>query len=307
VFKHLDAFLEELELKGRSQHTLRAYSGDLVDFLSLLQRLRVRRPGEIQLFHLRRFLQHRREEAGHDSDRSVARRLSAVRTFLRYLQKQGILSNNPALGLRTPRRRRTLPRVFTQKEVLLLLEAPASGGFLGRRDRAILEVLYSAGLRVSELVGLSLEHLEDRGTLRVTGKRDKQRLAILGQPAQQALDLYLSERKRLLRSSKSPPPAVFLNYRGTPLSARSVGRLLTRYCQQVGLAVLGSPHTLRHSFATHLLERGADLRTVQELLGHEQVTTTQIYTHLTGSRLREIYQQAHPRARPSRRHRSHES
>jgi integrase/recombinase XerC len=171
---------------------------------------------------------------------------------------------------------------------------------VGLRDRALLVVLYSGGLRVAELVGLRRGDLRDDGTVLVHGKGSKDRLAIVGRPAQRALDRYWPERSRLLaRTGREDPGIVFLNYRGTPLSDRSVGRLVKRYCARAGLPEGVSPHTLRHSFATHMLERGADLRSVQELLGHEQVTTTQIYTHLSSRRLREIYRQAHPRARGS--------
>lgn len=297
MYAHLDAFLEELRLKGRSPHTLRAYAHDLVDFLTLLQHAGVRRPTEIRLLHLREFVQHRRDGAGRDSERSLARRLSAVRTYLRYLERQGHLPDNPVGALRTPRKRRKLPKVFSQQEILRLLEAPARGGFLGLRDRAILEILYSTGARVSELVGMTVAGLRADGTISVLGKRNKERLALLGRPARAALDAYLPARSKLLRQLGQESSALLLNRRGTQLTSRSVGRIVERYCAEAGLPARGSPHTLRHSFATHLLEEGADLRTVQELLGHEQVTTTQIYTHLSGQQLREIYERAHPRSR----------
>lgn len=296
VYRHLDTFLEELRLRARSPHTLRAYERDLVDFLELLRHLGVEQPRAIALHHLRHFVQHRREEAGHDSERSLARRLSAVRSFLRFLERQGEIEINPALGLRTPRRRRTLPKVFSGADLDALLAAPEGDGFATRRDRALLEILYSAGLRVSELVGLTLGALQGDGSVHVIGKRKKQRFGLLGAPARAALDDYLAVRAELLQERGLASDTLFLNRRGGPLTTRSVHRIVVGYLKKSGITAPGSPHTLRHSFATHLLERGADLRTVQELLGHEQVTTTQIYTHLSARRLREVYDQAHPRA-----------
>jgi integrase/recombinase XerC len=296
LFGHLDAFLEELRLRGRSPHTLRAYQFDLLDFCSLLDHHGVKSPREITLLHLRQWVHHRREGGGRDSERSVARRLSAIRTFLRFLERQGEITGNPALAMRAPKKRRTLPKVFAQGDVDKLLAAPPADAPLGVRDRAVLEVLYSGGLRVAELCGLSLGDLRDDGTVLVRGKRNKERIAVLGAPAQRALGAWLVLRKRLARG-KPANERLFLNPDGLPLSTRAIHRIVARGLARAGIASPGSPHTLRHSFATHLLERGADLRTVQELLGHEQVTTTQIYTHLSGRRLREIYDQAHPRAR----------
>jgi integrase/recombinase XerC len=298
LFRHLDAFLEELKLRGRSPHTRRAYEQDCVDFLELMRSLGVTTPKQIALLHLRRFVQHRREGGGRDSERSVARRLSAVRSFLGFLERQGHLAGNPALGLRAPKQRRTLPKVFTSQDVSKLLEPPREAGFLARRDHAALEILYSAGLRVSELAGLKLDAIREDGSFVVLGKRGKERVALLGKPALAALAAYLPERAKVVRGRPNPKEGgrLFVNRRGGPLTTRSMHRLVIRRLKRAGIAAPGSPHTLRHSFATHLLERGADLRTVQELLGHEQVTTTQIYTHLSGRRLREVYDRAHPRS-----------
>jgi len=301
----LDAFLEELKLRGRSPHTLRAYRSDLRDFAELLGRLGVASPRQIALIHVRRWVQHRREEGGRDGERSVARRLSALRTFFKYLERQGELEGNPAALVRALKRRAALPKVFAQADVdrLLAQGAAPAAGERGRaprhalRDRAVLEVLYSAGLRVAELCALRLTDLRDDGTLLVHGKRRKQRLAVLGRPAERALTAWLPQRARLAKLSAPASDAVFLNPGGRPLSTRAIHRIVARGLRRSGVAAPGSPHTLRHSFATHLLERGADLRTVQELLGHEQVTTTQIYTHLSGRRLREVYDRAHPRSR----------
>ncbi len=301
LFKHIDSFLEELRIRGRSPHTLRAYEHDVVDFCTLMHQLGHEDPRRLDVLTLRRYVRHRREPPHRDSEKSLARRLSSVRGFLDFLERQGELEGNPAAALRAPRKRSRLPKVFNEAEIRRLLETPEGQGFLPARNRALLEVMYSAGVRVSELVGLRHEDFRGDGTVLVHGKRNKERLALLGEPAQKALVTYLEKRRELLaEKALEDPQFVFLNYRGTPLSARSVGRLVARCCQAAGIATPGSPHTLRHSFATHLLDHGADLRTVQELLGHEQVTTTQIYTHLSGRRLREVYERAHPRAQETR-------
>jgi integrase/recombinase XerC len=296
VYRHLDAFLAELRLRARSPHTLRAYEHDLVDFLELLRHHGVGEPRQIALHHLRHFVHHRREGAGHDGERSLARRLAAVRSFLKFLERHGAIDTNPATGLRLPRRRRTLPKVWSHADLTALLASPDGDDFVARRDRALLEVLYSAGLRVSELASATLDALQDDGELRVMGKRRKERIGLLGRPAREAVARYLEARAALLRARGMKSALLFLNRRGGPLTTRSVHRAVKRHLAKAGITAPGSPHTLRHSFATHLLERGADLRTVQELLGHEQVTTTQIYTHLSARRLREVYDQAHPRA-----------
>jgi integrase/recombinase XerC len=208
-----------------------------------------------------------------------------------------VLANNPAVGLRGPRQERKLPRFFSREEMLRLLEAPPGDTPLGLRDRAILETLYSAGLRVSELTGLNLADLDlNEGLATVRGKGRKERLALLGPPATAAIEAWLDARKALAGGRGATQAALFLNKRATRLSSRSVGRLLARYLAQTGLDPEASPHTLRHSFATHLLDAGADIRSVQELLGHRSLGTTQMYTHVSTQRLRDSYHKAHPRA-----------
>jgi integrase/recombinase XerC len=228
---------------------------------------------------------------------TVARRLAAVRSFGKYLCRQSILAINPAQGLRGPRPDKQLPHFLTVADVQILLAAPSDAGWAGRRDRAILETLYSAGLRVSELVGLDLDDADlNDGVATVRGKGKKERLALLGPAAVAAVNDWLPERAAILELCRKQTGAVFLNKNGGRLTTRSVGRLLTKYLQQAGLDPRTSPHTLRHSFATHLLNAGADIRGVQELLGHKSLNTTQVYTHVTTQRLQESYQKAHPRA-----------
>jgi integrase/recombinase XerC len=227
---------------------------------------------------------------------TITRRLAAVRSWFRFLGRQGRLSSNPADALRGPRQERKLPHFLTEQHLLKLLDAPENGQALGRRDRAILETLYSAGLRVSELTGLNVEDVDlDAGLAVIRGKGKRERLAILGKPATKALREWLAVRSQTLAKRSQMHPAVFLNKNGTRLTSRSVGRLLAKYLLRAGLDPRTSPHTLRHSFATHLLSNGADLRAVQEMLGHASIGTTQIYTHVDRTRLKAMHKQFHPR------------
>ena len=230
---------------------------------------------------------------------TVARRLAAVRSFGKFLLREGAISANPAEALRGPRLDKKLPHFLSVAEVGKLLAAPGTASALGRRDRAILETLYSAGIRVSELCGLDDTDLDlDSGVFTVRGKGRKERLALLGDPAKVALLQWLPDRAKFVALAPvvKRSHAVFLNRGGTRLSTRSVGRLLEKYLATAGLDPRATPHTLRHSFATHLLDAGADIRGVQELLGHKSLTTTQVYTHVSPQRLRQSYDDAHPRS-----------
>ena len=236
-------------------------------------------------------------EAGYAKS-SVARRLASLRSFFRFAQREGLCDSNPAKPLRNPRRDRKLPHFLSGREVGKLLLAPPKSEPMGLRDRAILETLYSAGLRVSELVGMNYEDIDlDEGYVRIRGKGRRERLAPLGSHAIRAIKRWSASISQLKFKKKRDPQAVFLNKFGGRLTTRSVGRMLEKYLKQTGLDQRTSPHTIRHSFATHLLERGADIRSVQELLGHKSLVTTQIYTHLSTSNLRKAYELAHPRAR----------
>jgi integrase/recombinase XerC len=207
------------------------------------------------------------------------------------------LTTNPAEALRGPRQDKKLPHFLSEADVGKLLDAPPAGDPAGLRDRAILETLYSAGLRVSELTGLNRDDLDlDSGLATVRGKGKRERLALLGGKARDAIRRWLEVRGSMAPERRRSQPAVFVNQRGGRLTVRSIGRLLEKHLAQAGLDPRTSPHTLRHSFATHLLDRGADIRSVQELLGHRNLATTQIYTHVTTQRLRESYHKAHPRA-----------
>jgi len=230
---------------------------------------------------------------------SISRRVSELRSFCHFLEGRGLLEANPFDRLASIKIPRRLPRCLAREEVEALIDAPDTDTPQGLRDRAMLETLYAGGLRVSELVGLNLGDLNlAQGELRVLGKGDKERLALLGRPAIAALKLYINEgRPKLLGERRRATAAVFLNRSGGRLSARSVQMGLNAYARAAGITRLVTPHVLRHTFATHLLDGGADLRVVQELLGHAELGTTQIYTHVSQAQSRQVYLQAHPRAK----------
>lgn len=289
-------FLRYLSVeRNASALTVKSYREDLTQAAEFFRSQGVGEPERITTRLVRAYLAWLHEQGY--AKTTTARRLAAIRSFFRYLHRNGQVRENPAETLRGPRQERKLPNFLTEADLNALLETPSSHTPLGVRDRAILEALYSAGLRVSELVGLNLEDVDlDAGVATIRGKGKRERLALLGRPALKALKAWLEEREHLLATLQRQSDAVFLNLRGTRLTVRSVGRLVRKYLLQAGLNVRATPHTLRHSFATHLLDRGADIRSVQELLGHRNLSTTQVYTHLTTSRLHDSYRRAHPRA-----------
>ena len=283
-------FLRHLrEVRQASPHTLRAYEQDLDRLAASLEREGLRDWSELGPAQLRLHLGGL-AEAGL-APASLQRHLSALRGFFRFLEERGELARNPASALRAPRRGRRLPRYLEEEEVHRLLAAPAAEDAEEHRDRALLEILYSTGCRVSELVALDEADLDlRRGLARLRGKGRKERLGMLGAHAAEAARRWLAAKAN--RGLDRGP--LLLNHRGGRLTDRSVRRILGRCLERAGIARACSPHTLRHSFATHLLRRGADLRTVQALLGHASLGTTQIYTHVSLERLRELYAQAHP-------------
>jgi integrase/recombinase XerC len=291
----LAEFLRHLALeKNASAHTVKSYREDLTQAVAFFtQRNGGQAPDAARLTtrQLRAHLAWLHEQGY--ARATIARRLAAVRSWCRFLCRQGVLASNPAAGLRGPRQEKRLPHFVPRDDMLRLLAAPPADTPLGLRDRALLETLYSAGLRVSELTGLDVADVDlGEGTATVRGKGKRERLAMLGPPAVAAIRAWLPAREALARSWA----ALFLNKNGTRLSARSVGRLLEKYLALAGMDPRTTPHTLRHSFATHLLDAGADIRSVQELLGHRSLGTTQIYTHVSTQRLRDSYHKAHPRA-----------
>jgi integrase/recombinase XerC len=291
-------FLRYLSLeRNASAHTVKSYREDLYQALVFFRdRLSVKRveTGQVTSRALRGYLAWLHEQGY--AKTTIARRIAAVRSLCRFLCRQGTLNSNPAAGLRSPRQDKRLPHFLSEQNLTALLTAPSANTPQGLRDRAILESLYSAGLRVSELTGLNLPDIDlDSGLATVRGKGKRERLALFGPHALKAIKRYLEMRETLAQAALRQQ-AVFLNRRGTRLTSRSVGRLLEKYLALAGLDPRTSPHSLRHSFATHMLDRGADIRSVQELLGHKSLGTTQIYTHVTTNRLRDSYHKAHPRA-----------
>lgn len=295
----LTGFLRYLQVERNcSELTVKSYAEDLASLQDYLLTLSAELPelGTITVQILRGYVSYL--HACDYARSTMARRLACLRSFFKYCVRAELIATNPAEALRTPRQGRRLPHVLSTDQVGQLLLAPPANEPAGLRDRAILETIYSGGLRVSELVGLNLADWDrDADILRVRGKGRKERFAPVGSYARTALERWCEVRAPDPEQNATERDAVFLNRFGHRLTTRSIGRMLEKHIQTAGLDTLTSPHTLRHSFATHLLDGGADLRSVQELLGHKSLTTTQIYTHISARRLREAYEAAHPHAR----------
>ncbi|MFP6750234.1 MAG: tyrosine recombinase XerC [Pirellulaceae bacterium] len=295
MYPAIKRFLRYLDVeRDVSAHTIKGYREDLESLADYLADDRGHPPGPAQIspLDLRQYVSDL-HAAGYARS-SISRRLASLRSFFRFAQREGTVDSNPAKPLRNPRKQRSLPHFMTSEEVERLLLSPNASEKMGARDLAILETMYSTGVRVSELVGLNVEDLDlEEGVARVRGKGKRERYAPIGSFAVGAIEHWLESRDGGVLDWKDP---VFVNRLGTRLSTRSVGRMLEKYLAQAGLDKRTTPHTLRHSFATHLLDRGADIRSVQELLGHRSLVTTQIYTHLTTASLRKAYEKAHPRA-----------
>jgi integrase/recombinase XerC len=288
------AFLDHLRVeRNASPHTLRCYEDDLTQYQVYLDGAGGE-PVDPTSADPRKLRDYSAWLSGKGyAPSTIARRLASLRSFFRYQRRQGVVTTDPVAGLRNPKQPRRLPRLLRSEDVIGLLEAIPTDERAGIRDRAMFEALYGGGLRVSELVGLDLDDLDEETALvRVRGKGRRERLCPVGDVAMGWLVLWKSKREPATPGEK----ALFLNQRGNRLTARSVGRLLQGYLVALGFDPSASPHTFRHSFATHLLDRGADLRSVQEMLGHRKLTTTQIYTHVTRERMIDAYNEAHPRA-----------
>jgi integrase/recombinase XerC len=292
-------FLQFLAVeRNASAYTVKSYREDLsslADYLTELHSSAPPAPGEISVIELRGYVAAL-HEAGY-AKTSIARHLASLRSFFRFGQREGWSQTNPAKPLRNPRKGRSLPHFLSSDDLGRLFESPPADTPPGLRDRAILETMYSAGLRVSEVVGLNESDLDfAAGVLRVRGKGRRERMAPIGSYAVRAMRRWLPLRKLHPRQPAGPAAPVFVNKFGRRLTTRSVARMLEKYLRLTGLDQRTTPHSLRHSFATHLLDRGADIRSVQELLGHKSLVTTQIYTHVSSAALREAYEKAHPRA-----------
>jgi len=299
-------FLEHLRYERNvSEHTLRNYASDLEQFHNYLAPAdpntgKRDEPALTQIDHLtiREWLATM--HSANKARRSVARKLAALRTFFQFLVREGLAETNPAKLVSTPRLEKKLPKHLSIEDAIRFIETPDLETDLGKRDRAMLEMMYATGVRVSELTKLNLHDIDFKNKLiRVSGKRRKERIVPFGDPARETLLSYLDIRDRFLHNasiSERDPTALFLNYQGTRITTRSVGRMVDKYIRICAGMHDISPHALRHSFATHLLDNGADLRDIQELLGHARLSTTQIYTHVSMEKLIEVYDKAHPKA-----------
>jgi integrase/recombinase XerC len=323
--EHLKEFLAYLKLnRHMSPHTVRAYDSDITQYLAWVAGDKQRKMseltvGDLDLTSVRSHLAELNKAGKARS--SVARKLSALRTFVKYLRREELIEHDPTAMAVAPRRDQNIPTHLSEPEMARLIEMPSTADPLGRRDRAILELFYASGLRLSELVGIDLEDLNLPGRMvRVMGKGGKERLLPFNQSALTALRAWLADRAAILAArqarsrrrtavaprrtvagarQKTPADPLFLNARGGRLTGRSVDRMLRRYVAQCSTRLGISPHALRHSFATHLLQRGADLRAIQELLGHSRLSTTQRYTHVNAAQLIDVYRKSHPRASKS--------
>jgi len=291
--------------KGYSHHTVKSYLTDLDQFSEFLSSKQESSPsdnrGDIEMDAIDslRVREYVGSFYGNLRRSSIARKLSSVRSFFLFLEKQGLNRRNPAADISRPKLEKHLPAYLPVDDMFRLLERPDREKPLGLRDLAILEVLYSCGIRVGELQGLNMASVDvDQRLVKVRGKGDRERIVPIGRQAVAALKRYLSATRDMRRrpGGLSPQAPLFINFRGDRLSVRSIGRIVKRYVKETGLTSEISPHSMRHSFATHLLDGGADLRSVQELLGHRSLSTTQKYTHVSMDRLMEVYDKAHPRS-----------
>jgi integrase/recombinase XerC len=302
---HIEKFIEYLgSQKAYSNHTIRNYRIDLRQFFDfLVEKQRLMGKGEvppvsesIDFLVIREYLG---KLYGRYKRTTISRKLSAVRSFLHFLERKGLSTGNPAADISTPKQGKYIPTYLPVDEMFRLLEGPDGEKPLGSRDRAILEVLYSCGIRVSELAGLDLSSIDfDQRLVRVLGKGNKERIIPIGRKALGTVENYMEATRSLRRKAQGDiqDGPLFMNFRGGRLTTRSIGRIIKKYGRQCGLMTEISPHSLRHSFATHLLDGGADLRSVQELLGHASLSSTQKYTHVSLDRLMEVYDKAHPRS-----------
>ncbi len=309
LFQRYIAYLEAE--RNFSPYTIRNYITDLKGsknikgLIPFLREKGINSPERADRFDIRDYLSYLSEKKVVKA--SIARKVSSMRSFYKYLEREGVLTKNPMQYISSPKLDRRLPSFLTSAEIIRLLGMPDAEDPYGRRDRAFLELLYASGLRVSELAGLNLNqvNLETR-EIRVIGKGAKERVVLMGEPAARALEVYIKEARGLIpkikptsRTNRKKTKAVFINNEGYPLTERSVQEIIQKYADQAGIGKKVHPHMLRHTFATHMLDGGADLRVVQELLGHADLSTTQIYTHISKNQAKKVYLSAHPMARES--------
>jgi tyrosine recombinase XerC len=292
MLRQIDKFINYLKVeKNASAHTITNYKIDLDSFSTFLEEKGIKDISGVDHLALRMFLARMREK--NYAKKTMARKLASLRSLFRFLYREGYIKSNPATTISSPRLDKKLPKFLDVAKAGMLMEKPDKGTMAGSRDSAILETLYSTGMRVSELVGLDFSDIDlISGVVKVLGKGSKERVVPIGDKALEAIRRYNEKKSGKLKTKE----ALFLNNRGGRLTDRSVRRMLDKYIKACAIEEKISPHSLRHSFATHLLEKGADLRSVQELLGHANLSTTQIYTHVTMDRLKSVYDKAHPRA-----------
>lgn len=295
--RQLQLYLNYLAVeRGLSRNTIEAYERDLTLFLDFLKKQELNRIEELTASHIIQFMQAMKTSGKAAS--TVTRAQVAIRSFCKFLTAEGVLAADPTAAMGTPKPKRKLPAVLTTEEIERLLSAPSAQSPAGLRDRAMLEVLYATGMRVSELVGLDVGSVHPgMGFVRVIGKGSKERIIPLGRMAISSLQEYLTYGRPKLHKGAKAEDALFLNHLGTRMTRQGFWKIIKKYAQEAGVTKELTPHTLRHSFATHLLEGGADLRAVQEMLGHSDISTTQIYTHVAKTKLKEVYDRTHPRAK----------
>lgn len=282
--------------KGLSQNTIVSYKRDLKRYLEYLQQVeQVQKLNDVIRIHIIQFLAFLKKEG--KSSKTLARHIASIRAFHQFLLRDKVVDHDPSVHLETPKMERTLPQVLSFREVENLLNTPDLTTTYGIRDKAMMELLYATGIRVSELINLDLDNVHlTMGFVRCIGKGDKERIIPLGQMASDSVEQYLRESRPQLRKTKYKTEALFLNHHGNRLTRQGFWKIIKKLAAEANIEKDLTPHTLRHSFATHLLENGADLRAVQEMLGHADISTTQIYTHVTKTRLKDVYTKYHPRA-----------
>jgi integrase/recombinase XerD len=294
---HLQTFIRFLEDQRRlSRNTVSCYERDLAFFLEFAAQQGVAGVGDIQKHHISRYLLGLRQQGR--ATATVSRHIVSIRSFFHYLTSERLVTHDPALQMETPKQEKKLPMVMTVEEVERLLAAPDSSNPAGIRDKAMLELLYATGIRVSELISLDVDYVNlTLGFIRCIGANTKERVIPLGGIACEALSMYLETVRHKLLKGDSGEQALYLNQLGTRMTRQGFWKMIKKYAAEAGIKSEITPHTLRHSFAAHLLENGADLRSVQEMLGHADISTTQIYTQVTKTRIKDVYNQAHPRAK----------
>ncbi|WP_394232847.1 site-specific tyrosine recombinase XerD [Niallia oryzisoli] len=282
--------------KGLAQNTIVSYERDLKSYMHYIMKVeQLKSFNDVQRVHIVHFLGHLKEQG--KSSRTLARHVASIRAFHQFLLREKVCDHDPSVHIETPQLERTLPKVLSLEEVEILLDSPNTSEHYGIRDKAMLELLYATGIRVSELIGLQMEDVHlTMGFVRCIGKGNKERIIPIGKTAIDALEQYIQKGRHHFISKKQQDSALFLNHHGRQLTRQGFWKILKKIVREAGIEKELTPHTLRHSFATHLLENGADIRAVQEMLGHADISTTQIYTHVTKTRLKDVYSQFHPRA-----------